>query len=224
MDTLKLYELSKLTPRGTNLAENPRRYSDPASQYSGPVPDRRGKGLVYDDKPLEVYLSDINLANRSAAKTLAHEGTHSKLLSNTQRKALKEGYLPTKLRENILELMSSNPEFLQDYVGDTKGAGYNDLSYDGLSYLTSDDEITARLNAMEALSPKGSTLEKSKYGKQLFGKDNEFLDQYLTAVIPEGYIRNNKPFKQIPNQSQVVAKPILNSIADWISQKMQNKP
>ena len=189
----RIAEMAREADQTTNLYETPLRYSDPSSVYAG-APAQIGEpdalGAVPVKAPLEVYLKDDWIGSPRNAKVMAHEGTHSKLISAGRRKA------PEAIKPTLLQMLRSDPEFLQKYTGFK--VPYDNMSYEDQQYMLSDDEILARLGAMEAMQPRGTTLEKSKYGKELF-KSPGSMDEYLTTAIPEGYIRQDKPFTETPN-------------------------
>ena len=196
----RIAEMAREADPTTNLFETPLRYSDQQSVYAGTPADigeDGALGAVPVKAPLEVYLKDDWVGSPRNAKVMAHEGTHSKLISKGRRKA------PESIKPTLLQMLRSDPEFLQKYTGFK--VPYDNMSYEDQQYMLSDDEILARLGAMEAMQPRGTTLEKSKYGKELF-KSPGSMDEYLTTTIPEGYIRQDKPFTRTPNLT--TARPI----------------
>lgn len=197
-----LLDLAKRTKPGTNLRENARRYLDPrAFRISKALPEGvLGETELLDPRMVALangsFGSDIN-----ADRTLAHEGTHSKLLlDELRRKDKKAPSLPRELRERIYDLLSK-PEFFKEYTG-RENLTSSDVSPEYMNYVMDSDEVLARLQAMEAISPKGSTIEKSRFGKQIFGEDMQDLDAYLQEAIPEGYLRQDKPFREMSADDQ----------------------
>lgn len=206
----RIAEMAREADATTNLYETPLRYSSPASVYAG-TPASQGEtgalGAVFLDSPNEVYLKDDWIANPRSANVLAHEGTHSKLIGKGRRKA------PEAIKPILLDMLRRDPEFLHKYTGFK--VPIDRMSPENRDYMLDDDEILARLNAIESQMPKGSTLEKSKYGKELF-KTPEVMDEYLNTIIPEGYIRENKPFREIPNQTTARPNSLLNTIRNYL--------
>ena len=202
LSAMQLLELAKMTKQGTNLHENPRRYSDNSSWYTG-RPAYKARGETHLDDPRLVDLTNTDFLDKIAANTLAHEGTHSKLLLNEKRKGLSPVKLSSDFRGKILDLLAADPEFLKAYTNYDNPPSMSEIDPEYVNYMMGSDEVFGRLNAMEAMMPAGTSIENSKYGKQLFGEDNEYLDEYLTKLLPEGYISNDRPgrFKEIPNQT-----------------------
>lgn len=194
----RIAEMAREATPTTNLYETPLRYSSPTSVYagtpasSGDLQARDALGAVFTDVPDEVYLKDDWIANPRSAGVMAHEGTHSKMIGKNKRIA------PEAIKPHIIDLMRNDPEFLEKYTGFK--VPYDRMYPKDQEYMLNNDEILARLNSMEAMMPKGSTIEKSKYGKELF-KEPGSLDQYLGAIIPEGYLREDKPFTEIANRT-----------------------
>jgi hypothetical protein len=189
----RIAEMAREADPTTNLFETPLRYSNPRSVYAGKpadVGEPDALGSVPIKAPLEVYLKDDWVQDPSNAGVMAHEGTHSKMISAGRRKA------PESIKPTLLEMLRKDPEFLQKYTGFK--VPYDRMSYEDQQYILNDDEILARLGSMEAMQSKGTTLEKSRYGKQLF-KSPGSMDEYLIAAVPEGYIRKDKPFTETPN-------------------------
>jgi hypothetical protein len=96
--------------------------------------------------------------------------------------------------------MEVDPTFLKEYGGhESTHKPYEQLTAQDLEEMLLADEVKARLQAIEARSPKGTMFENSKYGKELFNSEKQ-IREYLDAVIPEGYIRNDtssfKPLKE----------------------------
>lgn len=186
----RIAEMAREADTSTNLHANPLRYSDPRSVYAG-TPSLPGVGgAVYEDKPHEVFLRDDWIADPHAASVLAHEGTHSKLLQAGKRKA------PASIKPAILNMLKRDPEFLRKYTG--YDVPFDHMSREDQEYLMQDDEILARLNSIEASLPSGTMLENSTYARDLFSTPGS-TDDYLDAVVPEGYLRNDKPFTETPN-------------------------
>jgi len=209
LSAMKMLELAKLTRPGTNFYENPNRFADIASLYTGNRPyDPKNEGVLGethldDPRMIDLKYTDFN-TNRGADRTASHEGTHSKLLLNEKRKGLKPPNLPKEMRGNIYDMLANNPDFLAEYLA--KPYEFSQIDPDYIRDQLDSDEVLARLNAIEGLMPAGQTIEKSKFGKQIFGEDNEYLDAYLTALIPEGYIREDKPFTPSPDERSLREK------------------
>ena len=201
LSDFSLLDFAKRTKEGTNLRENPNRYIDPkAFRIFNQLPSGvLGETNIED--PRMVTLANGNFGvERGADRTLAHEGTHSKLMLDELRRGDKKPpSLPRSVRERVLDLLE-DPEFFNEYAG--QKLTLSDASPDYVNYIMDSDEVLARLQAMEAIGPKGSTIEKSRFGKQLFGDDMEQLDPYLTEAIPEGYIRQDKPFREMSTNDQ----------------------
>lgn len=213
----KLSALAQLANKDTNLRNAPMRYMDHASFLAG-TPLEYGEkyhsrepnydkseydawGLVDKKRPKEVYLSEWDFSNPENLKTLAHEGTHSKQVIARNKTGLKE--ISPDLMDSIKYLMESNPKFLREYLGhDSDTRSFKDITDKSMEELLSSDEVMSRLQAIEAMSPKGQMLEKSKYANDLFGSEQS-VDDYLAATNPEGYIRANqsRTFREIPNQT-----------------------
>jgi len=192
-----LYKLANQAPENTNLRETPMRYMDQSSRYAGTPPaEWDAWGGVDPDLANLVY---IDKSDNDWMKTLAHEGSHSKQLIANKRKALPE--LSQDLIDNIAVMLETNPKFLREYLGHSSDQReFKDIN--NLKELLSREEVTARLKAIEAMSPKGQMLEKSPYASDLFHGEDD-IENYLSATIPEGYLRNNqsKTFRKIPNQT-----------------------
>lgn len=214
MDASPLRALAALAAQGTNLNVNPARYSDEKSLYTGysPVePGVLGETILDDPRMVNLRYTDFG-TNRGADRTLAHEGTHSKLMLNEIRKNIdKPPSLNAKFRGNIYDLLETDPEFFKEYFGSSKN--FKDVDPEYMRYALDSDEVLARLNAIEGMMPAGSTIEKSKYGKVLFGDNNEHLDMYLNAVIPEGYIRDNTS-SFVPLEDQ---RSLREKVRDWLN-------
>jgi hypothetical protein len=61
--------------------------------------------------------------------------------------------------------------------------------------------------------PKGQTIEKSKWAKDLFPTEDS-IDKYLSKVLPEGYLRNNQSntFKPLDDNRSLREK-----VRDWMN-------
>jgi hypothetical protein len=193
----RLSTLLGQTPANTNLRNTPNRYLDNASKFAGAPPNEWDAwGGVDPELPNLVY---IDKSDPDWPKTMAHEGTHSKQILAGKKQALPE--LSDDFVDNISQLLEADPEFLRQFLGHRSDKRkYKDIN--NLDELTSRPEIIARLQAMEAMGPKGQMLEKSKFGKEIFPSE-VLIDNYLSATIPEGYIRNNQSntFRKTPNQT-----------------------
>ena len=210
----RLAEMAREADPSTNLFETPLRYSSPTSVYAG-TPESIGiqdaAGAVLEKRPSEVYLQSDWIADPRAANVLAHEGTHSKMLSKGIRKA------PESIKPALMELLKNDPEFFAQYTGFK--APYSKVKPEDMAYFLSDDEILARLSAIDAGLPKGTTLEKSRYGPSLF-KARDSLDDYLRTIIPEGYLstRSTRSFRPTYNQTTVSPNSLWNTIKRLLPQ------
>ena len=196
---LKLSILSQLANEDTNLHNAPMRYMDHSSYLAGTPFEYAAKyhpdedplkydahGLVDEARPDEVYLADYDLSKAEAMKVLPHEGTHSKQTIARNTKGLPD--LTPDLIESVKYLMEANPEFLRDFLGHSEDKrSFQDIN--NFDELLDQREIMARLQAIEAMSPKGQMIEKSKYTDDLFGSGEE-IDKYLRATVPEGFINS----------------------------------
>ena len=203
-DNRKLSVLSQMANANTNLRNSPMRYMDHSSFLAG-TPLEYGEkyrshepkykrsnydawGLVDPDRPEEVYLAEWDLKNPENLKTLAHEGNHSKQVIARKNKHLPD--LSHNIIDSVKYLMESNPQFLRDYLGhDSDKRQFQDIDVESMKELLSQDEIGSRLQAIEAMSPKGQMIEKSRYANDLFGSGEE-VDKYLRAMVPEGFINS----------------------------------
>lgn len=196
----------------TNLNETPMRYMDHSSRYAGePSADWDAWGAVPLSNPDQVYISP-DQSYEEWLRTLAHEGTHSKLLIANGKKAIPE--LTQELRDNVDYLLESNPEFLKTYLAhESEVRPYRDIPRKELNDRLMESEIPAYLQSIEARMPKGQTIEKSKWAKDLFLTEDS-IDKYLSKVIPEGYLRNNQSntFKPLDDKRSIREK-----VRDWLN-------
>lgn len=210
----RVAEMAREADPNTNLYETPIRYSDPRSVYAG-SPEIKGEmqalGGVWPKEPTKVYLKNDWIGDPKAAGTLAHEGTHSKLLL-----AGKNRTLDPNLKARVKKALADNPTFWEAYTGQKRMIPLENLSPEDRDYLLSDDEMAARIASMESRQPKGQMIEKGPYSKTLFGEHGEGINDYLNVAIPEGYMRNDRGFTPIKNQTRVTNKSLLESIKDYL--------
>lgn len=210
----RIAEMAREADPSTNLYETPLRYSDPHSVYAG-TPASRGEetalGGVWPSDPANVYLKNDWIADPRAAGTLAHEGTHSKLLL-----AGKDRTLPTTLRTRVTQALKDDPAFWEAYTGQKRMIPLENLSKEDRDYILSDDEMAARIASIESRQPKGQLIEKGPYAKTLFGDNEEEINSYLNKAIPEGYLRNSRGFTPIENRTRVTNKSLFEALRDYL--------
>ena len=205
--------LKKFVPAdGTNLGESPMRYMDHSSRYAGEPPASwNAWGGVDSALPHLVNISS-DQSYEEWLKTLAHEGTHSKLTIANGKKAIPE--LTQELRDNVDYLLESDPEFLREYMSHASEVRpYKDIPKEELDERLMERELPAYLQSIEARMPKGQTIEKSKWAKDLFPSEDS-IDKYLSKVLPEGYLRNNQSntFKPLDDKRSIREKA-----RDWLN-------